>query len=304
MIITRPMKAETIEMSNMDRIVWPAYVSPKIDGLRLMIHPVIGPITSGFKALPNQYVREQLWRICAGTNLDGELYSIDSDGTALFNKTQSDMMSRGGEPNFRFAAFDCFEHVEWDFADRYAQAQKIITYMDDPSLRILTHTLIGSTEEFLSYFDACLEDGYEGVVVRSLAGPYKCGRSTFNQGWMLKYKPWADAEGTIIGFEELYHNENPQEESLTGLTQRSSHKAGKKAAGTLGAFILQTDWGVLRVGTGVGLTQALRQEIWDRNTGFPEDLKPDIGRTITFKYLKHGMQTLPRHPGYKGFRKD
>ena len=93
------MKAETVEFATMDKIVWPAYCSPKIDGIRLMIHPTLGPITSGFKPLPNHHVRESLLRLCSGSHLDGELYSIDQDGTALFNRTQSDMMSRDGEPN-------------------------------------------------------------------------------------------------------------------------------------------------------------------------------------------------------------
>ena len=300
------MKAGTIELATMDKIVWPAYVSPKIDGIRLMIHPELGPITSGFKPLPNHYVRERLEALCGGTYLDGELYSIGNDGTALFNKTQSDMMSHSGGPLFRFAAFDCFEHTDWDFSYRYAQTSVFVKIIDHPRLKLLTHTLIGSTEEFLDYFEACLKDGYEGAVVRSLAGPYKCGRSTLNQGWMLKYKPWEDAEGTIIGFEELYHNENPQEEGLLGLTKRSSHKQGKVPGGTLGALVLETKWGVLRVGSGINAAD--RQAIWDRNKptldGLEFQANVDLGRKVSFKYLAHGMKDLPRHPIYKGFRED
>ncbi len=308
-MITRPMKASTVEMATMDKIVWPAYCSPKIDGIRLMIHPELGPITSGFKPLPNHHVREALMEICGGSHLDGELYSIDQDGTALFNRTQSDMMSRGGEPNFRFATFDCFFHTDWGFAERYHMTSSIVHEVNHPCLKMLTHTLIGSTEEFLDYIKACMEDGFEGAVVRSLAGPYKSGQSTLNQGWMLKYKPWSDAEGIVIGFEELYHNENPQEEGLTGLSKRSSHKAGKTAAGTLGALVLQTDWGELRVGIFKGKDAAWRQKIWDRNwrglvISHDGVDAPDLGRKVTFKYQKHGMQSLPRFPVFKGWRED
>jgi DNA ligase-1 len=272
-----------------------------------MIHPELGPITSGFKPLPNHYVRERLIDLCVGSYLDGELYSIDQNGAALFNRTQSDMMSHGGEPDFRFAAFDCFERIDWEFVNRYHHVATRICSIGNPRIRMLTHTLIGSTEEFLDYFEACLKDGYEGVVVRALAGPYKSGRSTFNQGWMLKYKPWEDAEGTIIGFEELYHNENPKEVGRTGLSQRSSHVEGKVPGGTLGALVLKTEWGILRVGTGFDATT--RQEIWDRNCElitFPEgaSIQLDLGRKVSFKYLAHGMKDLPRHPIYKGFRED
>lgn len=321
-MITRPMKAETITTERMEDLVWPAWCSPKIDGLRLMIHPTIGPITSGFKLLPNLYVRGELEKVASLSDLDAELYSMGADGTALFNRTQSDMMSRDGEPNWRLAVFDCFANTDWGFTDRHHQAISIVKNINHPNIKVLTHTLISSLEEFVQYIEVCMEDGYEGAIYRSPAGPWKNGRSTFNQGWMLKWKPWEDAEGTIIGFEELMHNENPLEESRhEGLTTRSSHKAGKVGGNTLGKFILQTEWGELRVGTGVGLTHELRQEIWNRNPGAwastrqtagqyldqpggVEELMPDIGRKITFKYMPFGMQDKPRHPIYKGFRDD
>ncbi len=306
-MITRPMKAATVTIETMGKVEWPAYVSPKIDGIRCLMHPELGPVTQAFKSIPNFYIHGWMEANLHGSYFDGELYAIDEDGTALFNLTQSAVMSCGGQPNFKYAAFDCFHQPSLEFVDRYTQVCAIVKGINNCHVKVLTHTVIGTPEEFLEYVDACLENGYEGAVIRAFAGPYKSGRSTLNQNWMLKYKPWADAEGIVIGFEELHHNENPKEVDLLGLSKRSSHLEGKTRGGTLGALVLSTEWGELRIGTGFDAAQ--RQEIWNRNQPgnmFKEGLaiRPDIGRTVTFKYQKHGMQTLPRFPVFKGFRED
>lgn len=147
-------------------------------------------------------------------------------------------------------------------------------------------------------------------MLRHPQGPYKNGRSTLRQQWLLKHKDWQDAEGTIIGFEERMHNANEDIKDNFGYAKRSSAKDGMQPTGTLGALILETPWGELRVGT--GFDDALRAEIWERNevkqVGEAEWVvrgpQPDIGRTITFKYQPFGMQDKPRFPVFLHFRED
>jgi len=305
-IITRPMLAATVEVESFDKIKWPVLASPKIDGIRCLIHPTLGPVSRTFKPIANVYVREYLDEYCRGSHVDGELYAVNEDGTADFNATQSAIMSRSGRPRFHYSVFDCFDRPDDPFEIRHARALAKANRMRLSSLFIsgLGHVILRDTRDLVGYSDDCLEQGYEGIVIRDQGGTYKSGRSTLNQGGMLKYKPWADAEGVVIGFEELMRNENEQEEDAFGLAKRSSHKAGKEGAGTLGALVLQTDWGVLKVGTGFDATT--RQAIWERNhiLNIPTDIRPDLGRKVTFKYQKHGMQDLPRFPVFKGFRGD
>jgi len=314
-VITRPMLAATVEVDTFDKIKWPVFASPKIDGIRCLIHPTLGPVSRTFKPIANVYVREFLDEYCRGAHVDGELYAINEDGTANFNATQSAIMSRGGRPRFHYSIFDCFDRPDDPFEMRHARALAKANLMLLSTLSIsgLEHVILRNAGDLVEYSDECLARGYEGIVIRAQGGAYKSGRSTLNQGGMLKYKPWADAEGIIIGFEELMHNDNYQENDAFGLAKRSSHLEGKTPAGTLGALVLQTAWGVLRVGT--GFDAATRQAIWDRNQGFrPGDEMilnrslgercTDIGRKVTFKYQKHGMQDLPRFPVFKGFRED
>jgi len=306
-MITRPMKAETVKIETLGKVEWPAFCSPKIDGIRLLVHPELGPVTQSFKPLPNHHVRDVITALAYGSYLDGEVYAVSEDGTALpasvFNETQSVLMSRHGTPDFCYSVFDCFEHPEMDFAGRYVSTQNAVNKISSSRIRLLKHHVVETPEEFLDFVDVCIEQGYEGAVIRSFAGVYKSGRSTLGQGWMLKYKNWVDAEGVVVGFEELHHNDNPDERSLLGLAKRSSHKANKVAMGTLGALIVKTAWGELRLGS--GFTAAQRQYLWDRNVLMHfEGGAPDLGRAVTFKYQEHGMQDLPRFPIFLRFRED
>jgi len=156
---------------------------------------------------------------------------------------------------------------------------------------------MNNPEELQNFVDACLDSGYEGVMVRDPNGPYKCGRSTVKEGYLLKIKPFEDGEGKIIGFEEQMENTNVATVNAFGHTERSSHKANKLPKDTLGKFVVKrlTDGLVFRVGTGRGLTNILRKEIWDNQ-------KKYLGRIIKYKHQALGAKDAPRIAIYLGFR--
>lgn len=302
-MISKPMLASVVTSEDLSKVEWPALASPKIDGIRVLIHPELGPVTRSFKTLPNVYTCESLKRIVGWTQLDGELIVTDDKGFALtFNETQSALMSRGGQPRFVFCVFDCFFHPEDPYERRYNDTKSLVEEIGNGQIRLVGHTPVASAESFANYASKCLEDGYEGACLRSLEGPYKSGRSTLRQGWLLKYKEWSDAEGIIIGFEERMHNANEDIKDHFGHAKRSSHKANMQPMGTLGALVLKTAWGELRVGT--GFDDAQRQLIWNARTKAREEneIIPYLGRTVVFKYQSYGMQDKPRFPVFKGFR--
>ncbi len=308
-MITKPMKAATVYARCFDDVAWPVLGSPKIDGIRCLIHPELGPVTMSFKPVPNKYIRESLARMCKGTNFDGELTTLNPETmeTLPFNQIQSQVMSHGGKPHYLYRVFDCFRNPEAPFSMRHHEARIVVQNIQDHlHVDIVEHECIASAETFREYANACIVGGYEGAMIRSLDGPYKSGRSTLRQGWLLKYKEWEDDEGTVIGFYELMHNSNEDVRDVFDHAKRSSAKAGMLPMGTLGGLILKTKWGELRVGSGFDAAQ--RQELWNRRgvniLGLsPEDLsKGVVGRTVTFKYQAHGMQNKPRFPIFKSFR--
>jgi DNA ligase-1 len=161
----------------------------------------------------------------------------------------------------------------------------------------LPYERIETLEALRDYEELCLAAGFEGVIVRLPNSPYKYGRSTIRQMYLGKLKRFLDAEARIVDFEEQLENTNEPTKDAKGETQRSQARSGLKGKNTLGVLVCDHPrFGLIRIGTGKGLDQKLRQEIWDN----PENYR---GRLAKFKYFPIGMQDkTPRFPIFLGFR--
>ena len=290
-MITRPMLAAPLtEYAQFESLRYPFLASPKIDGIRCLVHPELGPVSRSFKPIRNDFIRETLKKP-EYIGFDGELMLLNANGVVEdFNAIQSGVMSKAGEPNFELWAFDQFIPPHLGYEGRY---HALYASAPLPRLKVVAHDAVQSPAGIRLYAQACIRHGYEGIILRDPLMPYKSGRSTVKQQGMLKYKEFSDAEGTIIGFEELMRNENPQEHDEFGLAKRSSEKAGKVPGGTLGKLVLETQWGELRVGSGFDM--ALRDKIWANRQHY-------YGLTVTFKYQDFGILDKPRFPIFKAFR--
>lgn len=289
----RPLLAADADESS---IIFPVFASPKIDGIRCIIYNGKA-VTRALKPIPNRYTRACLEKSANLLNMfDGELTVGDG-----FNSTTSEIMTHAGEPDFRFHVFDTVGILGYQHRLAHLKQKIDLGYNMPPFVKRLKQTLIHSLEDLQDYYQECLEEGHEGIIVRSVDGIYKNGRSTVKQGIMLKLKPFEDSEAVIIDFEEQYHNDNEKEQNELGLSKRSSKQDGKRPAGTLGKFVvkgLEKDHfkGVeFRIGTGQGLTKALRAEIWKFKKKF-------LGKIVKFKYQKIGSIDKPRIPVFLGFR--
>lgn len=303
MSITKPMLAGTVHSHELENVEWPVLASPKLDGIRCINHPAHGPVTRSFKPVANVHIRETLEDLCLEYPMDGELIVLDNHEPADFNTTQSGVMSRGGRPDFVYAVFDVFPDPEAPYEERIADALTLVQTIASPYVEFVDHRIIKDIEEFTDYAHENIRAGYEGTMIRSPQGPYKNGRSTRLQGWLLKYKEWADAEGTLVGIEEKMHNANEDIKDNFGYAKRTSHKANLVPTGTMGALVLETEWGELRVGT--GFDDAQRKEIWDSMQWSELEgryITPYFGKLVTFKYQSFGMLEKPRFPVFMRFR--
>ena len=156
---------------------------------------------------------------------------------------------------------------------------------------------IHNAQELFNYFIHTEQNESEGICFRTPDSPYKQGRSTLKEQYLIKLCRYSRTELTIVDFEEQYENCNRIERNNLGLVDRSSSQRNLVGKDTLGAFICEhPTWGVVRVGTGVGLTEGLRKKIWENRAGYK-------GRQIVIKFKGHGMKDKPRSPIYVGFRK-
>lgn len=316
----RPMLAG--ECKAMTDLELPGYVSPKLDGIRCIIHPRLGPVTRNLKPIPNRYIRGLLkpeWMPA----FDGELIVGDPTNPASWNETQSGVMSEEGKPPFTFFVFDLVDCAPvTGFRKRYAELTRIITKdfrREAPFVRLLAHTQVNTHKTLRAYEDDHVRAGYEGIMFRAPSGPYKWGRSTPTEGYLMKIKRFRDAEAIIVGFEEKKHNANAAKKNALGLTERSSHKANQIAMNTLGALVVRATYSALGIETpppgsaerdtlsglwqgeptiefkiGTGFDDRTRKHIWqvrDQCTGWP----------VKFRFQKLSPDGKPIFPSYVGF---
>lgn len=287
----KPMLAGKVE--SIDEVKFPAYCTPKLDGIRCLI--VNGEAVSRkLKPIPNAFVRTRLRGLPDG--LDGELMV---PGAENFGETSSAIMSRDGTPTFEFHVFDYVTDPSKPYLERVGDLDMEVLARQVSSehydwVRPLVPCPIMSVEELVRYEEWCLEEGYEGVMIRSATGPYKFGRSTTREGYLLKLKRFEDAEAEVIGVEELQRNQNEQERDALGHAKRSKAKAGMVPGGTLGKLLVRRADGV-EFAIGSGFTATQRAELWARRDAL-------AGALVKFKHQPHGAQEAPRLPIFLGLR--
>lgn len=284
------------KVSDTSKLKYPVLASPKLDGVRATIQS--GVVTSrNDKSIPNVHVQTRLGA-AALNGMDGELICGDPRDKDAYRKTMSAVMSEDGDPDVTFYVFDIFNEdtALTGFEDRLNILRTRVTAnskMYGRDVKLVAHVVIKNEADLLAYETKCLEEGFEGVMVRSIDGPYKFGRSTEREGYLLKLKRFADSEAVVITAVELLHNHN--EKDARG--KRTSHKAGKTAGGMLGAMVVEDIKTGVRFEIGTGFTEAQRVKYWNLfNAG---GLK---GLIVTYTYFPTGSKDKPRFPTFKGFR--
>jgi DNA ligase-1 len=290
----KPMKG--VE-ANMSKLVFPYYVSPKIDGIRCLI--INGKaVTRALKPIPNHHIRESL-ESSAFVDLlegfDGEIIVGDPTDPKAFNTTTSAVMSREGKPNFTFLVFDRF--AEGVYSERFIEWTKDKFVLLPPFVKLIDQYLMTSQKVLDIIYEEFIARGYEGAMLRTPNSPYKQGRSTLNENYLLKLKPFEDDEAFIVGYEEQFANTNEATINELGYTKRSSKKEGKVGKGVLGALVVKSKRFEETFKVSSGFDDAMRALIWDNKSSF-------LGKQIKYKYQKYGMLNVPRIPTFLGFRAD
>jgi DNA ligase 1 len=307
--LSRPRgSAEELEQ-NLSNIIFPVLVTPKIDGIRCITmnwpHADADssvPVCRSLKQVPNDHIRGYLANLESG--IDGEIMTYpqrelfeDRDRPSDFHQVQSDVMTVSGMPIFKYHVFDYGIHKYR--ATPYRDRVEMLRQATLPDFCVkLIPKYCYSIEELYRYFERCLEDGHEGICFRDIWGPYKHGRSTLKQGWLIKWKLFTTSEALIVGFEERMRNENVPQRNELGYQERSSHQENMIPAGDLGALIVQQDVGdgvIDEFKIGTGFTAAQRVDLWSRRSEI-------LNKHVTFKHQPYGRKDSPRTPVFLGIR--
>lgn len=286
----KPMLAPH-EAPDTAHLKYPVLVSKKYDGIRCMVQD--GRLVSrNLKPINNEHVQAKFKNLPEG--FDGELIVGDPTAKDVFRQTSSIVMSHSKPADgVKFYAFDQFG--EEPFSRRLTNLTRV-TAPDD--VVFVQQVMIQNETELMQIEEAWLEEGYEGVMIRSIEGRYKQGRATINEAILIKLKRFEDAEAVILGTVEEQRNENLATTNALGRTERSTHKAGMVGKGTLGKFLVRGVNGRYEgvdFDCGGGLDGEERRTLWPVRDGL-------VGKVIKYKFFAVGCKDKPRFPIYLGFR--
>ena len=297
-MISEPMLAGKVKDMNVNTLSYPVLASVKLDGVRaLVINGVL--VSRQFKPIPNQWCQQMFANLPEGT--DGELIYGDPTAEDAYRNTVSAVMSEDGTPaQVAFHVFDNFK-IPGGFRQRFAKQASLL--QGHSNTFMVPHTVINNAAEMEVVEAAALEAGYEGIMVRSLDGPYKQGRSTTREGYLLKLKRFEDAEAVVLGTFEWESNTNAATKNATGHTERSSHKSGMVGAGVLGGLEVRGLNGPyagveFKIGSGFKGADDPRGErgkLW----AVRETL---VGKITKYRFFPSGSKDKPRFPTWKGWR--
>ena len=285
------------KVSDVNKLRYPVLASLKLDGVRAFVSDGV-VYSRNFKPIPNVFVQKNFRDLPEGT--DGELILGNPTAPDAYRKTVSAVMGKTNPEgvNVVLHVVDSIpgrNATDPGFGIRYRNYS--LDLAGKPGVLVVKQATVWNAEELLAMEEIALADGHEGLMVRSLWGRYKHGRSTEDEGILLKLKRFVDSEAVVLDTVPLMHNDNEATENELGHTKRSTAKAGLVAQNALGKFVVRDcKSGVeFECGTGQGLTKELRVELW-------KDRANLVGKFIKYKFFPSGSKDRPRFPVWLGFR--
>ena len=270
------IKAMLAHKYNEDKADYPAFIQPKLDGVRCLF-----TAKGAFSRANNRFMNvehiEQALKPFFAKNptavLDGELYNhgLKDD----FEKIISLVKKRKPTDADKAEAKELVQYHVYDVASMkiggYATRLNFVNALNyvHPICKVDTQVSL-DFDDALSLHKKNLKLGYEGSIYRSWSGKYKGTRS-----WdLMKFKDFHDTEATIIGYE-----------------------IGKgKRQGTLGKFIMQDDEGIE-----FGCPPGKGYDYKDL-ANMLDNIHDYIGQRATFTYFQRTQAGSYRHPHYKALR--
>jgi ATP-dependent DNA ligase len=201
-----PMLAQEFN-KNKKKVVYPVAIQCKLDGYRSIYNSNTNQITTrqgkDFLIITKSgKLYEELQQLKKYKLIfDGELYCqnvpFETFGvlrkTKGFTETDLENLSK-----IEYHIYDIID-TEISFKERNEILNKINKENTFSKLKFVETLVVSSEEEIKENHTRYLSEGYEGTIVRTLNGLYKCKFRSFD---LLKYKDFQDAEFEIVDFTE------------------------------------------------------------------------------------------------------
>lgn len=200
-MVLRPMLAFTYE-KYAHKLIEPFYISPKVDGVRCISKggELYSREGTEFSFLLN--IKKQLQELPT-LILDGELYNHDIPFKDISGCVRSTKKKSIHDDTLEYWIFDIVDDT-LPFEKRHSvlvQLKENVKHL--PNIKILESHIAGY-KDIRPFHDACIKDGYEGVVLRNKDSTYQYNKRSFD---FLKFKVFSDSEFKICGYKEARGND-------------------------------------------------------------------------------------------------
>ncbi len=270
------IKAMLAHKYNPDKADYPAFIQPKLDGVRCLFTAKGAFSRANNKFMNVEHIEQALKPFFAKNPtaiLDGELYNhgLKDD----FEKIISLVRKKKPTDNDKAEAAELVQYHVYDVASMTIAPYSLrLNFIQDltytyPICKVETKVAL-DFDEAVKMHKKNLKLGYEGSIYRSFEGRYKGTRS-----WdLMKFKDFCDAEAVIIDYQ-------------IGQGKRE---------GTLGKFIMQDE-----DGNEFGCPPGKGYD-YEAMKNLLVNIHDYIGKTATFTYFQRTKAGSYRHPLFKCIR--
>lgn len=306
------MKPQLANDANLDTLIYPVIVQPKIDGVRAL--NVNGTLTGrSLKSFEGFGITEYFSKP-EFQYLDGEmtLGSNPASQDRLCSLTTGAMGAFKGVTEMadvHWHIFDFLAHPSQAYPDRYNSAMKAVENLAHPRIHLVPSYTAINREELDAYIAEFFEQGYEGAIIRNPRTPAKEGRPGKRTQELVRVKPWADSEILVTGVTEGNENTNEATTNELGRSERSSAQDGMIPNGRVGSIqgtlledCISPITGRLLFPKGLPVTVSKGSMTHAEAKYYFKHQDKIVGHIVKFSHMIHGCKTLPRMGGYISHR--
>lgn len=308
------IKPQLAEDAILEAVQFPAWVQPKIDGVRAM--NLKGTLTGRSLDPFEGYGITSYFSDAFYTGLDGEmtLGSKPNCTNRLCSMTTGAMGRFNGVTEMADLHWWTFDYLTEDsiklpYAARYECLVQRVRAMAHERVHLVPYKQVVDEAGLKLAIATYAEHGYEGTIIRNPNAIYKQGRATKKGQELWRVKPWADAEILVISITEGEMNGNEAKTNTLGRTERSSAKAGMIPNGQVGSIqgVMLADFrdpitGKLLFKKGLEVTVGSGEMSVAEAIDYFKHPEKIVGHVVKFKHMTHGVKDKPRFPTYVSHR--
>lgn len=277
-IVTFPMLAQDYHKQK-SKLVYPAYIQPKLDGYRMLYNSKTQYCNSRqgkeFGIIRQTDLYKELTKITGEFVLDGELYLHNGifEHLGILRKKK---LSKDDIQKINQIEYHVYDIVlpETCYEQRYQILIGLFEKLDSQKIKLVLTKVIFSEQELKNSHLEFIKDNYEGSIVRNKAGKYRCKARSSD---LLKYKDFEDAEFKIVDFTFEKDTSKDNENLVVWICEIESSTSVQQG----------TRFNIRPKGT-----RQERQELYKRGSEF-------IGKLLQVKYFELTENQVPRFPTTK-----